>query len=152
MGFLFIAFSFSFLISCSNEDAASKTDLAKVFADSSKYTTAQWLDSVQDFGTVMMGEKVKITFRCKNTGKKLLYLSDVRPGCGCTVADYTKEPISPGKQGNVVAEFDSKKSHPGKVRKTIFVHTNTKNITPRYLIFSGEIQAVDSTHTASKKY
>ncbi len=53
-----------------------------------------------------MGDIVDINFTCKNTGDKPLYLVYVRPSCGCTVADYTKEPIPPGKEGKIDAQFD----------------------------------------------
>ncbi len=129
--------------SADNKPATAAT-ITQVFSDSSKYTTVQWLDSLIDFGTIKMGEKTKVTFRCKNTGEKPLYLSDVRPSCGCTLADYTKEAIPPGKEGEVTAEFDSNKSHPGTVRKTVYVHTNSTNSTPPYLVFTGNI-AGDST-------
>lgn len=150
---ILLTLSVCFFYSCNNndeKDASARNDLSKVFADSSKYTTVRWLDTTKDFGIIQMGQKVKVTFVCKNTGSKPLYLSDVRPSCGCTLADYTKEPIAPNKSGKVTAEFDSNKSHPGKVRKTIYVHTNTKNSLPPYLIFTGEIQHVDSANTASK--
>jgi hypothetical protein len=28
-----------------------------------------------------------------------LIISEVKPGCGCTAPDFTKEPIMPGKKG-----------------------------------------------------
>ncbi len=145
-----LVISLAFILQACNNNAEEKvTDVNRVFSDSTKYTTVQWLDTVKNFGTITMGEKIKITFRCLNTGEKQLFLSDVRPSCGCTLAEYTKEPIPPGKEGKIVAEFDSNKSHPGKLTKTIYVHTNTKNSTPPYLIFTGEIirdeSSADST-------
>ena len=135
---------------CKNEDENSAATITRVFSDSSKYTTVEWLDTAVNFGVINMAEKKKITFRCKNTGNMPLYLSDVRPSCGCTLADYTKEAIAPGKEGAVTAEFDSNKSHPGSVRKTVYVHTNTTNVTPPYLIFTGEIIG-NKTDSTTKK-
>jgi hypothetical protein len=136
------------IASCNNsEQNAGNIDAIK--KDSSKFTTIQWLDTAVDFGTKQMGGIVNITFRCKNTGDKPLYLYDVRPSCGCTVADYTKEPIAPGKEGKVEAQFDSKKSHPGDVHKTIFVSSNNSNYAPRSLKFFGVLTSADST-TAKK--
>jgi hypothetical protein len=42
-----------------------------------------------------------------NTGSTPLVISNVRGSCGCTVTDYTKEPIAPGKTGNVKATFNA---------------------------------------------
>ena len=135
---------------CKNEDENSAATITRGFSDSSEYTTVQWLDTAINFGIINMGEKKKITFRCRNTGNKPLYLSDVRPSCGCTLADYTKEAIKPGQEGEVTAEFDSNKSHPGEVRKTVYVHTNTTNVTPPYLIFTGQIKGTQPDSTIVK--
>lgn len=132
------------------EEPKTEEDIARVLMDSTKFTTVTWQDSIKDFGKISMGEKVKITFNCTNTGPRPLYISDVRPGCGCTLAEYTKEPIPPGGEGKVVAEFDSNKSHPGTVRKTVFVRTNTKVDRSTYLIFSGEILESDSTSVSEQ--
>lgn len=108
-------------------------------ADTANYTQVQWLDSVVNFGAIKMGEKINIRFRVKNTGTKPLFLTDVHPVCGCTVADYTKEAIAPGAEGVVVGAFDSKLSHVGTVRKSILATTNSQNGINHNLIFTGVI-------------
>ncbi|SJZ90993.1 DUF1573 domain-containing protein [Sediminibacterium ginsengisoli] len=109
--------------------------------DTANFTQAEWLDSLVNFGSITMGEKINIVFRVKNTGTKPLLLSNVTPSCGCTVADYSKEAIAPGAVGMVQAAFDSNRSHPGDVRKTITVTTNTFNgAAGRTLIFTGFIK------------
>lgn len=127
----------------STEGKPAKLDA--VMKDSSQYTTIEWLDSSIDFGTAKMGEMVNIVFRCRNTGNKPLYLYEVRPGCGCTLADYTKTPIAPGKEGEITARFDTKKSHPGVVNKTVYFSANNSNEVSSYLKFSGTILP-DSTN------
>jgi hypothetical protein len=140
--------SFGLLVASCDQPAKSSSDAASAMKDSTKFTTIQWQDSAIDFGTKKMGDIVNITFHCTNTGNKPLYLFDVRPGCGCTLVDYTKQPIEPGEQGKIEARFDTNKSHPGTVHKNVFVHSNTSNSTPSYLSFSGVIVAADP---ASKK-
>ena len=136
-------------ISCNNAETAS-ADIETVRKDSSKFTTIEWLDTAIDFGSKKMGEVVNITFRCKNTGDKPLYLYDVHPSCGCTLADYTKEPIAPGKEGKIEAQFDTKKSHPGEVHKSVSVSSNNSNYAPSALKFSGVVLIADSAATANK--
>ena len=136
-------------ISCNNAETAS-ADIETVRKDSSKFTTIEWLDTTIDFGSKKMGELVNITFRCKNTGDKPLYLYDVHPSCGCTLADYTKEPIAPGKEGKIEAQFDTKKSHPGEVHKSVSVSSNNSNYAPSALKFSGVVLIADSAATANK--
>ncbi len=108
--------------------------------DSSNYTAIQWLDSIVNFGTVTRGEKVHVSFRFKNSGGKPLFLAEVKPSCGCTVAEYTKGAVAPGRQGEIKAEFDSNHGFAGKVRKTIRVTSNTKNQQTYTLIFTGEVK------------
>jgi len=125
-------------LSCHNEEAVGID--AKEMADTTTYTRVQWMDSVVNFGSIPMGEQAQVAFRFRNTGAKPLYIANVRAGCGCTVADYTKGAIAPGGEGVVTGAFDSNKSHPGEVRKNIFVTTNTKNGKDHTLIFTGLIK------------
>jgi hypothetical protein len=109
-------------------------------ADSANFTQVQWLDSVVNFGTIQMGETKTVTFRMKNIGNKPLFLTNVKAGCGCTVADFTKGAIAPGGEGMVTGEFDSNKSQTGEVHKSIFVTTNTPNGMNQTLVFTGKIE------------
>ena len=122
--------------SCKNGD---KTAIqSKAATDTANFTTVQWLDTLLSIGTINMGEKAQVKFRCKNTGAKPLIITDAKPSCGCTVADYTKEPIAPGAEGWVTGAFDSNKIHGGgDIHKTIIVSTNTPNGAYKYLVFTG---------------
>jgi len=112
----------------------------KAASDTANFTRIQWLDTVMSIGTINMGEKAQVKFRCKNVGAKPLVITNAKPGCGCTVADYTKEPINPGEEGWVTAAFDSKKIHGGgDIHKTIIVNTNTFNDAEKYLVFTGTV-------------
>jgi hypothetical protein len=46
-----------------------------------------------DFGKVPQGTPVTTVFEFTNVGQEPLILTDVRPTCGCTIADYTKTPV-----------------------------------------------------------
>lgn len=78
-----------------------------------------------DFGRLVMGEKVSYTFRFTNIGEADLIISHVSTNCGCTVPEYTKEPVKPGETGNLSVTFDSK-NRKGFQNKTITVITNTQ--------------------------
>lgn len=119
-------------------------------ADSSNFTEIQWLDSIVNFGSIPMGETTVVTFRMKNIGTKPLIISNVQAGCGCTVPDYTKNAIAPGGEGFVSGSFDSNKAHPGEVRKSIFVTTNTRNGINKTLLFTGIITDPKSDPKSSK--
>jgi len=135
--------------SCNSGETVAKEPPVNVANDSASFTTVKWNDTAVNFGTVTKGEKVHIKYTCTNTGNKPLFIYAVRPGCGCTVADYTKEAIMPGKTGVIDAEFDSNRGAPGEVHKSINVQTNTFNASPR-LTFSGTVKpGADSTKKSS---
>lgn len=146
-----VIFSASFaLCSCkgkSNHDASLgifKSDKnantnAEEKIDSTKLTTVAFTDSTQNFGTVKKGTQVKLVYHFTNTGKFPLYITNVEPSCGCTVADYSKEAILPGKSGTINAVFDSNHGTAGSVRKSIIVSSNTTNAPNYVLAFIGEI-------------
>jgi len=123
-----------FLAACQN-NAQERT----AGADVNSVTTIQWLDSVVDKGTIEEGQKIEIPFRFKNTGNKPLIIQSVQPGCGCTVADYPKQPIAPGKQGVIKGLFDSN-GRSGINNKSMTVHANTEGRQQHIISFTVNVQ------------
>lgn len=80
--------------------------------------------TVYDFGEIIQGQKVRYVFRFKNVGAGDLVISDAKTSCGCTVSEYPKEPVPPGKEGEVVVEFNSENKQ-GQVSKTVTLFANT---------------------------
>ncbi|HEX8506371.1 MAG TPA: DUF1573 domain-containing protein [Hymenobacter sp.] len=64
-------------------------------------------ESKYDFGSVAQGGVVDHTFKFKNTGTAPLVISNIGTSCGCTVPEWTKTPILPGKTGTIAAHFNS---------------------------------------------
>lgn len=89
-----------------------------------------------NFGTIAEGPAADFTFSFRNTGKEPIILQKVQPACGCTAADYTKEPILPGQQGYVKASY-STQGRPGPFTKTIAVMSNAGAKT---LTFTGTVE------------
>jgi len=77
-----------------------------------------------DFGTIKEGDKVSYTYSFKNTGEAPLIIQNAQPSCGCTVPEWSKEPIPVGGTGFIKAEFDSN-GKPNIQNKTITVTANT---------------------------
>lgn len=77
-----------------------------------------------DFGTVNEGEVVEHSYSFKNTGEAPLIIQSAQPSCGCTVPDWSKEPIPVGGTGFVKAKFDTN-GKPNAQNKTITVTANT---------------------------
>ena len=80
-------------------------------------------DTLHDFGTLKEGEVGNYEFDFTNTGKSPLLISGANASCGCTVADYPRDPIPPGQGGSLKVSFNSA-GKPGHQEKSIAVKTN----------------------------
>lgn len=88
-------------------------------------TTMEFKEIDFDFGTVQDGEKVSHTYKFTNTGKEPLIISDAKGSCGCTVPSWPKEPIAPGKSGDITVEFNTQgKSGNRNQKVTLTANTN----------------------------
>ena len=84
-----------------------------------------WESTTHDFGTIEQSKPAEHEFTFKNDGDVPLIISSVKASCGCTVAEYTKEPIAPGQEGTVSARYDAAKV--GAFTKTVTVTANTSS-------------------------
>ena len=85
-----------------------------------------------NFGDVKENDgKVSYKFMFKNNGQNVLKILSVKPSCGCTTPDWSKNEIKPGKDGYVIAEYNPK-GRPGVFRKSLSVITSDNK---RSLIF-----------------
>jgi hypothetical protein len=107
-------------------------------AKSKPLTTIALLEPNFDFGKIKKGSKVSHIFEIVNTGDKPLIISDVKPGCGCTIPEFTKEPVLSGQKAKITLNFDST-NFDGMVNKFANVYTNTEK-TPVTLTFTADIQ------------
>jgi hypothetical protein len=97
-----------------------------------------WKSETVDVGEIPQGTPKEIVFEFKNTGTSAVIITNVKPSCGCTAADYTKEPIAPGKIGYVKAVYNAAAS--GAFMKNITVTTNAEDA-PKSLSFKGTVVA-----------
>ena len=97
----------------------------KIPADG-KYPVITFKETEFDFGDIKQGDKVEHTFEFTNTGEADLMISTARASCGCTVPEFTEEPIKPGKSGKIKVTFNSA-GKKGPTTKTITVVCNTAN-------------------------
>ncbi len=87
-----------------------------------------------DFKTIKEDDgPAKCNFHFTNVGDQPLKLTGVRPGCGCTTSDWTKEEVQPGKKGFISATYNPK-NRPGPFHKAISVETNDPKH-PRIILF-----------------
>jgi hypothetical protein len=80
---------------------------------------------VHDYGTIERGSDGGAVFTFTNKGTKPLILSNVRAACGCTVPEWPREPIAPGKTGEIKVKYNTNIA--GNFNKTITVNSNAAN-------------------------
>ena len=81
-------------------------------------------EETHNFGIVDQGAIITHDFKFSNTGTVPLVISDVRSTCGCTVADWPREPIPPGGTGKIPVRFDTKNKS-GIQSKPVTITANT---------------------------
>ena len=92
-----------------------------------KEPTISFVNEEYDFGEIKEEDgKVTHSFEFTNTGALPLVIYDVKPTCGCTTPQWSKEPVQPGAKGFIDATFDPKR-RPGKFNKGITVKSNSSN-------------------------
>lgn len=96
-----------------------------------------------DFGVFAQDTAiVTYDFVFTNTGKSPLIIHTASASCGCTVPEYTLEPIMPGCKGKIKVTYNGKGKRPGVFRKSITIHNNGKQ-SPVRLYIEGEM--IDNT-------
>lgn len=80
---------------------------------------------VHDYGNIMQGDNGECVFKFKNTGKEPLIITNCQGSCGCTVPQCPKDPILPGKTGEIKVKYDSNRV--GPISKTVTITSNAKS-------------------------
>jgi hypothetical protein len=60
-----------------------------------------------DLGKIPQNVPAPAVFIVRNIGKTDLLIESASPTCGCTIGDYTKTPIAPGKTGTITATYNA---------------------------------------------
>ncbi|MBP7849706.1 MAG: DUF1573 domain-containing protein [Lentimicrobiaceae bacterium] len=81
--------------------------------------------TVHDYGTILKGSEGVCEFKFINQGKAPQILSTVKASCGCTVPEWSKDAILPGKTGVIKVKYNTQIS--GNFNRTIFANSNARN-------------------------
>lgn len=142
-------------VTAADPNAAVVTDPAAAAATpvpTGPLTTIKFEQDTYDWGKVMDGDKVTHVFKFKNTGNEPLIISNAKGSCGCTVPEYPKEAIAPGKSGEIKVVFDSKGK--GAVggkddSKRVTITANTDPV-DTYLTIKGKVDKKEEAPAAGK--
>ena len=114
--------------SCSKKENIITADLIE------NSTSINFEKDFIDLGRLTSGEIVTCSFKFKNTGKHDLIISAVTGNCGCTIADFPREPILPNQEGQITVRYDSDGSAGIRITKEVSVLSNTSPATTKLRI------------------
>ncbi len=122
--FLLIASGLLVFQSCSSGETTNQSSKLEDTAPKGA-AEATFEKTSHDFGKIFSGERVSFAFNFTNTGDTPLVITNTRSGCGCTVGEYSKEPIAPGSTGRINVLFNSA-GRKGFQSETIRISTNAE--------------------------
>lgn len=90
-------------------------------------TSVNFDNMSHNFGEIKQDSKHTYVFKFTNTGSQPLIIENATGSCGCTVPTYPKEPIAPGKTGEIEVVYSPGKQE-GEQVKTVSITANTDPI------------------------
>ncbi len=112
------------------QPAAATTAAAPAAASATQDASVMKFDAeIHDFGTLKQNVPAEHTFKFTNTGKEPIILQRVQPSCGCTSPTWSKDPILPGKTGEIKAAYNAAAAGAFNKSITVFSNVGTKVIT-----------------------
>lgn len=117
---------------------AVNTDLAEITFKSTEI----------DYGVITQNSEGSRNFEFTNTGKTPLLLANVAASCGCTVVEWSKEPIKPGEKGTLTVKYNT--AIVGPFSKSIRVFSNAKT-SPVFLMIKGEVKPLQESTSQSQQ-
>ncbi len=103
--------------------------------------TIKWVNSIIDLGEIPLNVPAEAIFEFSNIGSEPVLIASVKSSCGCTVPEYSKEPVLPKASSTLSAIYNAKSL--GAFQKTITVITND-NLEHR-LTLKGKVVATSSS-------
>ena len=104
--------------------------------------TLTWKSEAVEVGDIPQGIPKLIEFELKNNGTTPVIITSANSSCGCTIADYQKEPILPGKTALVTAKYNAAAF--GAFTKTITVTTSVDE-SVKVLTFKGNVMPISKS-------
>ena len=125
---LLAGFALSMFVACNNQSQTATDNADTIHAEVNPVGGGKIVfeEAKFDFGTVKEGTVVDHTFKFKNEGTEPIIIGQVSTSCGCTTPNYTKDPVLPGKEGEISVSFNSA-GHPGVQQKLVTVSSNAEN-------------------------
>jgi hypothetical protein len=121
-----------------------------IFAQKKSTDVAKFVTETVDLGKIKQDIPTTAVFEVTNIGTEPLLIEQATPTCGCTIGDYTKEPIAPGKVGYIKATYNAKNIGMFEKRLNVkFAGYDMQNITIKGEVMKNEAAAQTATEPAS---
>lgn len=91
-----------------------------------------------DFGNIPFNKPVSFDFVYKNVGDAPIIINDVKPSCGCSVAEFTKSPTKPGESGKITVTYNA--AAKGPFTKQFTVKSSNSKTPVKTLTVKGNVQ------------
>lgn len=101
-----------------------------------------------DYGKIEQHANGECVFTFTNNGTEPLTISNAKGSCGCTVPQWPREAIAPGKTGEIKVKYDTKRI--GIINKSVTIQSNAVNSPTKIIRIKGEIKAPNATATPVK--
>ena len=101
---------------------------------------------LHDFGELQQGDDASFEFKFTNTGSEDLIISQAKKSCGCTVPEYSTDPVPPGGTGVIKVVYDSRRI--GNFNKYVTVMSNSVEHPQMMLKIKGKIATPPSFNAA----
>lgn len=94
---------------------------------------------IHDYGKIKQGADGSVEFTFTNTGNAPLILSNAKGSCSCTVPQWPKEPIAPGKSATILVKYDTKRV--GAINKSVTITSNAANEPTKVIRIKGYVES-----------
>ena len=94
---------------------------------------------VHDYGRIQKGANGDCFFTITNTGTEPLVITKAKGSCGCTVPQWPKEAIAPGRSAQMKVTYATNRV--GRINKSVTITSNAKNAPVKVVKIAGEVLA-----------
>lgn len=121
-----------FCIASTAFSQSSSNDSARM-----RYALAKFDRFSHDFGEIQRGEEATAVFSLVNQGFAPLVVENITASCGCTIAEWDKEPLMPQDTMQIKVSYNS--NIVGAIKRSVVVKTNDIKRTRTLLTITGNV-------------
>jgi hypothetical protein len=131
------------IMNAQDKKELTKAPVVKTVVTNPKAGKFQFKEEKHDFGEIMEGTEAECDFEFTNVGKEAILIKEAKGNCGCTIPDWPKNPIPPGKTDRIHVIYRGKV---GEINKDIIVTSNAQQ-SSMVLHLTGNVKAKPSDRT-----